>query len=356
MNTSNLSFLKFYFYLLLGFFTIAASLFANKYLDEFGNLPIHVTQGKGVSQKEYILHDFDGRNFVMSQKGMEEMEILLPVSSSESLKYIQKDLYNQAIALLADRKFAEGVEIFRESAYPLIKFANISNSKIDIHKPLRIFIDSLLEIGAANEIYEIYEEFDIKKVDDLFVEKIFDVTASLIQLKEYEKALKLIKRIPLSSSETQYLDNVIHAAGLFILVEEYTSALGLYERAQRFRESDLYEQVILWIAYCKVKTGDMNGSTYYLEKLDPLDNNNPDFSLYQLVQALSSIKSRDYRAAMDLISQGVVSSDRGFLWMPELLFQSALCYFNLNQKEVAKSIIDEIKLFYPNSVWSSKPL
>lgn len=339
-------------------FLLGPTLFAaNQYFEEYGRLPIKVTQGSGANIQKYILKNFDGKNFILAQEGMQEMEISLPVATTDPLEFVPGDDYKKAINLLSERKFVEGIEAYRPVAYSLIKFASAPTNKLNIHQPIRILIDALLEIQAVDEIYEIYQKLDISSVDDLFIEKIFDVVQGLIKAKDYNKAMELVKDIPLSLSRTEYLEDVIHAAGLFVLAEQYELALDLYERTQRYRNSDLHQQVLLWIAYCRDKTGETKSARYYMdEKVGEIETSSPNYSLFRLIKGILLMRGNDYRNAMDEIAQGVVNADRSMIWMPELLFQSAQCYYFLEKKDVAKSILNEIKLFYPESVWASKSL
>jgi tetratricopeptide (TPR) repeat protein len=329
---------------------------ASQYLKEYGRLPVKVTQGSGVSIKKYILKNFDGKNFVLAQEGMEEMEILLPVNTTDPLKITLGDEYKNAMSLFAERKFDKALELYRPFAYSLVKFIEVPTNKINAHQSIRILIDALLEVKATDELYDLYMELDIREIDSMFVDKIFDVVSALIAGKKYDKSMELIKSIPLGPGQLEYLDNFIQAAGLLVVVEEYDKALELYERTQRFRESELYQQVLLWISYCKGKNGDETSSQYMLDKVGELKENDPDYSLFQLIKGLAFIRKSDFKNAMDCIAQGVVSADRSAIWMPELLYQSAFCYQNLEKKDVAKSIQTEMKLFFPESVWSSKKL
>ncbi len=346
-----------HFIILLTSITLISSLSvlsAEDYFNTFAENKARVVEKRGNSKNYFFLNAINKDKVEIIPANATDQKMEMDASSVDYEIENTKDLVN-ARRYLAKKDFKSAIKLLRPIAYPYVDFVSLPEKNVRIHAVVAMLLDTILQLNQYEEAYQIFTHIPMEDVSAEFVDHSIETIRGLVLSDKVSEAVEMIGNIPVGSDKKMYIGEIVGATNMLHEKERYDDAIGIYEKLQLYlRGTDYEKEVFLWIAYCKIKLNDAQGSKYYTEKVGNLKIGDREYSLLQLIEALLLLNDKNYMDAIKHSAKAVVYCDRGNNWMPELLYTTALCYGMTTKPPVAIQIADEISLFYPDSVWATK--
>ena len=325
------------------------------YFKQFGKNPVRVrivtgiprdVELLGIAEKELELKPLDST----------EARITIPLDHIDEfqLRYLYPPDFDKAKELVEKGKFDEAVTLLRPLVYPLVPYMPLPNENLNIHGLVKMFLQTLIFADELIEASGIVLKLPLEKLDEDFFSSAFILAEKLIERENSMEALRLLGRVPFSEDHTEIFPQIMAFADKLRTKEQYEEALFLYKRVQNVPDNPLKNIAGLWTAYCNVRLERIETARLFLDLIPDIERDVAEFSLYQLILARINLMNDSYADALEAVSQGLVYSRISYSWAPEMLYVNAQCNEALERYAVARSIYNEIKLFFPDNYWSER--
>jgi tetratricopeptide (TPR) repeat protein len=249
---------------------------------------------------------------------------------------------------------AEILDRMRPYIWPLVEYLPVPEEQFNIHPLVDAYLGALIQGGQYDEAYAMVLEIPLSRVTPNYVQHTLDLAEALVRIQNNTRALALLGIVPLTEADLELQALLMRYAGQLRSAGNLDEALILYDRIRSLPGNPYERKAILWTAYCNVRLDRVESARLFLAEVGPLESRDPEFSLYQLVLARIGLLDGDYHEAMEQVSQGVVFSRIGYEWIPELLYTNGLCYESLGNPATARSVYDQVILFFPSNPWADR--
>ncbi len=267
---------------------------------------------------------------------------------------IPEELMEARNALRQDGPEAEVLDLMRPYVWPLVKYLPVPEEHFNIHPLVDEYLGGLIEAGHFDEAYAMVLEIPLTRVTPNYVQHTLNLSERLVEAGSHTRALALLGIVPLTNDDLELHNLLMQYAGQLRSAGNLDEALILYDRIRSLSGNPYCTKAILWTAYCNVRLNRVESARLFLEEAGELESRDPDFSLRQLVLARIGLLDEDFHEAMEQVSQGVIFSRIGYAWIPELLYTNGLCYESLGNPETARTVYDQLILFFPSNPWADQ--
>lgn len=329
---------------------------AQNYFTQFNKNPVNVVNRTGGANQELILRAREGNVLIFDIPGVEGAMTEMPINTPNLLLEYRppEAAYSRASDLMNARAYPQAVQALRPIVYPLFQYIAIPERNFDAYNYIGDFYFALVRAGETAEAMEILARLDLNQLNPTFVETTFALAEKLIEQGKTDQAARALLRIPFGPDNQEYLGLIMRVTAQIRDAGGLRDALAIYQRIQDIPNQPYMLEAVLWCAYCNFKLDNMETARLFLDKAGHIERAQREFSLARLIDGLIHIQTGDKIKAMDSISQGVVFSEIGYNWMPELLYSSAQCYMLMERPDTAKQIYGDVILFFPDSPFAEK--
>lgn len=322
------------------------------YFAQYRDTPVPIINRTGGPETELYLVGVEQGDLIFRYSPYDSREIGIPLDT-DGLKLFYKPDRNflQALSLVELGDMRVAVEGMRSGVYPLVQYLDIPTDKINIHQYVERFAFALANSDAnQDEAVAFFSRIPLSQLPPAFTQHALRLVEKLIANGDRTSALALMDRLPLSGEDT-LLPKLLRFANSLRKDGNIEQALFLYQRMQSNEGTPEAEEALLWIAYCNVELGRVETGKIFLDQAGQLEPGDAGFSLAALIRGNILLLEEKPLEAMKAISRGVVYTDVGADWAPEISFKAGLLYEDLGKPETARAIYDEVLLFYPSTQW-----
>ena len=320
-----------------------------------GEVPVQVSSGGrasasfllGIQGGELELRPADAAN--LSER------VFIPLDQIQEFELefeFPEDLQEARMALRTGEPEAEQLDILRPYVWPVVKYLPLPEDRFNIEPLVDEYLGYLIQLDMLDEAYAIVLEIPLSRVLPKYIQHTLDLSEKLVAAGLNSRALALLGIVPLSEEDDTLLQLLMQYAGQLRSDDNLDEALILYDRVRSISGNRFARRAILWTAYCNVRLGRVESARLFLEEAGDLQPRDPEFSLNQLVLARIGLRDEDFHEAMEQVSAGVVFSRIGYEWIPELLYTTGLCYESQGNPQTAKTVYNQLILFFPSNRWT----
>lgn len=321
-------------------------------LEKYGAEPVPATQINGPNQfSPIILLDLTAGGLVMKYPNLESPITIPEDQLTFAVAYrpqMDAEKYNQ---LVEEGKQDEALEMIREEVYPLLKFVRVDPQTVRIHSLVIRLLDDLIAAGEINEAATIMESFPRSRLTGIFREQAVQVADELVVDGQIDRAYDLVKQFPLGPGQMEFAPVYLDLANEFRLRGEWEKSRNLYKDVQLASSPTETPEAFLWEAYIHLQEGRDFMVDGVLDQFGNLNSQSRFFSLRELVRGVLMEERGDEKGALSAIARGLVYSTTNDPWTPELLYRAADLYEAQDYPNAAFEIRDQLRFFYPDSVW-----
>lgn len=325
--------------------TAHSALAENPYWDQYGSDPVYIVQGGTQTLK-----------FINFKKGMliAELEggvgeISLPVSDS-MIKGLELKLdIDSAKQIIAGGNFEEGLKLLRPKVYPLIKFYQVPESFVQLHKPIQGLLNTLIAAEEFEELDDLLNRIKLDKAPIAYSQIVIQLMNAYIQKKDYDTATRLSQTLPLAGEYKANISAVVKAADQLRSAGKYQAVIPIYREIKDIVPDEVRSNVEMWLAYSLVLADELEEAQPLIEKLEEPAIDNQLFSMYKLLHGTLAHRKENYKEALDLLTRGFVRAQASYPWVPEMLYLIGECYRIEKDTEAARSVWTELTTLYPDS-------
>jgi len=324
-------------------------------LERYAAMPVPATQINGPNQFSPItLIDFTAGGLVMRYPNLES-PITIPEDSLTFQVGYRPQLDSQKYAALVEAgDNDQALELIRREVYPLLKYVPIEPQTVNIHPLVRRLLDELIANGEIDEATAILESFPRSRLTGYFRNQAVEVASGLVEEEEVDRAYEIVKQFPLGPGQVDFAPIYLDLANEFRLRGEWENARNLYKDVQLASSPSETPEAFLWEAYIHLQEGRDFMVDGVLDQFANIDEDNPYFSLRELVRGALLEKRGEEKLALSTLAKGLVYSTTNDPWTPELLYRTADLYDSLDFYNAATEIRNQLLFFYPDSVWASR--
>ncbi|MEO0794995.1 MAG: tetratricopeptide repeat protein [Verrucomicrobiota bacterium] len=343
---------------------LSSGLFAqqdgSQYYGLYAGKPVKVINRTAGSQRtgELYLVGVDRGDLLLSVNPNQTLggQIGLPIDTQGlNLQVVFPNTVVEAINDINTGNYEKGIAVLRPMVYPLLAYLKIPEDSINIHKVVERYLYALVNSnGNEVEAAEIIRRLPLNEIPPAFTVNSLVFVSKFVEMGNKEEALRLLNRIPMDPKNPRMLDLVLQFANDLRSSENYDEALLLYDRLQSAKGTEQATLATLWSAYCNVALDRFQIANLFVEKAGDFKPEDKPYSLARLVQGKIELQKMDFPKAMEFIAEGVVATDVGYNWAPELTFTVGYCYENMDFPDTAREVYKEVILFYPDSIWSTE--
>ena len=333
----------------------------NTYWEQYSSKPVFIEQsmnGRNQTLKfiafrdDMIVVEMEMRN---NDGSTSTAEIAQPANEGmvKNLNFKVKAMEN-ANRLISSGNHAAAAEALRPQVYPLIKFHRIPETFIQLHQPIRLLLDALIDAGELDEAQYLIKQIALDKVDFKYSERAQKLLKEFEAEKNFTQLAKLVAQLPATKNYTENIPSITKAADILRSAEYYDAVIPLYRTLQDAVTSKQLPDINLWLAYSLILAGESKEANALIETLEKPDPSERLFSLYQLLQGSRMHRQEQYGLALDTLTRGFVRAQSSYSWVPEMLYLIGDCYLRDEQPITARNVWVEVTALYPNSPWAKR--
>jgi tetratricopeptide (TPR) repeat protein len=327
---------------------------ANPFWERFGDAPVAIEQSSNGATQTLNFIDFQN-GMLIAQLDGGVGEISLPVSETmvRTLS-LNTDYLPRARRLIDQEQYARALDILRPEVYPLIKFHPVPEAFTQLHAPLRLLINTLVDAGELAEAEDIVNRIDLDAVDLQYSQAAIRLMNALFIDGQPEAGARIASALPVEGAYAANIRSIVDAADTLRAKGEVQAVIPLYREIQSVVSGTALINVKMWLAYCLVLDGQMDEADRIIEELDEPAPSDRLFSLYKLLEGSRAHSSGRYGEALDLLTRGFVRAQTSYDWIPELLFLIGDCYARVDSPTAARNVWTEIVTLFPDSPWANR--
>lgn len=284
-------------------------------------------------------------------------EAEIPLDNDKlQISYRYPPEWNQALVAINGENYSQAVELLRPIAYPMLKYLYIPEDKFNGHGVVEKFYEALVKSGSLDEAIRFaFVLNDLDLMNRLASERFMEYTVLLahgfIEDGRSEEALRALEYVPLSKEREELIPQLMDFASTLRRGGNIEESLQLYKRIKDIPDTDYTRTALLWSAYCNILLENYTAAELFLKLVPEIDRDEDDYSLLRLVTGRFKMVTDTPQAAMGDISEGVVFSDMGNDWMPDLLYVAGKNYRTLGEEAIAANVYYELRMFFPETYW-----
>lgn len=331
----------------------------NSYWQEFGNQPVFIEQNN--NGRIQLLKFIDYRDEMLvaememrSRDGTTTIaEIAQPVTEGmvKNLDF-KTEAMEAANRFNNNQNYTAAAKVLRPQVYPLIKFYRIPETFIQLHQPVRLMLEMLIEAGELEEAEDLLARIELDKVDFKYSEIAHKLLLAYRANESFDALARVAATLPVSE---EYLANIkmltetantLRSAGL------YNAVIPIYRTIQKAANAEQKKDIDLWLAYSLVLADRLDEATPLIDAMDAPEPNERLFSLYKLLHGSRMHRLERYSEALDMLTRGFVRAQTAYSWVPEMLYLIGDCYLRANDMTAARNVWFEVTILYPQSPWA----
>lgn len=319
---------------------------------QYEDRPVTVIDRSTGGNQSVMLSGIEGNDLVFMMGGG---QVLRPIDDPNlQLFFPTPEQTRRADAFLRTGRPEEALNLIRPVASPLLKYMRIPNERFNIHEEVRIYYEAAVRAGAEQEALYISRQLPLAQLDPIFTGITFQLAGQIASAGRPKDAMAIMERLPINENNPDLLPLVLNFAEQLREENLIAEALFLYQRLQAIQGSEVERIATIWNAYCNLRLGNKTIAKVIIESVEGIPSDDPAFSLYLMVNGRILLEEEQYVKALTNLSQGVVYGQLSDGWMPELLFNTGVCYAALDQPGTAREVFRELEIFYPKTNWAQK--
>lgn len=325
------------------------------FFKQYANEPVPVTNRTGGADTNLYLVGEDRGDLIFRYKPRGNREIGVPLDTDGLLLFYRapKQLL-EAMQVIDLGDFNVAVQGMRKGIYPLTAYMEIPEDRFNIHPYVERFAYALVNSeGNEDEAVAFFRRLPLTKLSPVFSSYAMQLVEDLVEQKKNREAMSLLDKLPLKG-EGSLLPRILFFANALRKEGNIEEALFLYQRIQQVKDTPEAEKSQLWIAYCNVELNRLESARLFLDQSGDIKPGEVGYSLKRLIQGKILLLEKQTMKAMAEISRGVVYTDVGSDWAPEITYTAGYCYELLQKPDTAREIYGEVLLFYPKTTWGEK--
>ncbi|MGC6605387.1 MAG: tetratricopeptide repeat protein [Lentimonas sp.] len=324
----------------------------NQYWTQYGNLPVLMQQNNnGAKQTLKFVAFKDGMLVAELDGGIGEVSLPVTESMAKSLRLAVDT--KKATNMVGTENYTGALQLLRPEVYPLIKFHQVPDLLVQLHGPVRLLIDTLVDASEFDEAVDVVSRLSLDKVGIKYSESVIRLMNALILNERYDDAARVADSLPVSGDYTVNISPIIDAADALRSAGKYDEVIPIYKAIENAVSEDARANIRMWLAYSLVLADRLDEATPILDNLVQPDPKERLFSLYKLLQGSKAYREGRYAESLDLLTRGFVRAQTSYTWVPEMLYLIGDCYLETNDRAAAKNVWAEIVVLYPSSPWAT---
>lgn len=333
----------------------------NPYWDEFGKKPVFIEQNNNGKRQMLKFVAYRDNMLVAELKlsnpdGSSSIaEVSQPVSESmvKTLNFKIKSL-SQAYQLIDSGNHLGAAKMLRPEVYPLVKFHRVPESFIQLHQPVRLLIESLINAGELPEAEDLLSRIALDRVDPKYSENAQALLQAYQQKRDFDGLARVAQILPVNGLYAVNISPLINAADSLRAAGYYDAVVPLYRAIQLVVDPSVKKNIDLWLAYSLVLANKLDEATTLIDGIEEPEPSDTLFSLYKLLYGSRLHRLEQYGEALDILTRGFVRAQTSYSWVPEMLYLIGDCYMRAEDPIAAKNVWLEIVALYPDSPWADR--
>ena len=326
----------------------------NAYWTEYGNNPVIIQQRNNSSSQTLKFVAFKGGMLVAELEGGVG-EVSLPVSESMTKNLRLDNSVMPEIKRMTDsQNYTGALRLLRPKAYPLIKFHQVPKSFSQLHQPIRLLIDTLIDANRFDEAADVLSRISLDKVDLRYSKSAIRLMNAYLLGGKINAGAKMAKSLPVDGNYASNISSIVEAADRLRASGEYQTVIPLYREIEKVVQEGSKDNVRMWLAYCLVLADRLGEANPIIDSLKEPASKDRLFSLYKLLQGSREHSKGNYNQALDVLTRGFVRAQTSYDWVPEMLYLIGDCYARASDTVAARNVWTEIEILYPNSPWAGR--
>lgn len=324
----------------------------NQYWDQFGQLPVLMQQtNNGKKQTLKFVAFKDGMLVAELDGGIGEASLPITESMAKSLRLNVNT--RKATTMIDQDNFEGALRLLRPKVYPLIKFHQVPDLLVQLHGPLRLLIDTLVDAEEFKEAEDVVMRLKLDNVGIKYSESTIRLMNAMILSQEYNAAARIAKILPVKGDYTTNIAPLIDAADALRGAGKFDAVIPLYRAIEKAVPEESRANVQMWLAYSLVLADRLDEATPILNNLVEPEPKERLFSLYKLLQGSKAHREKKYAESLDVLTRGFVRAQTSYAWVPEMLYLIGDCYSHSEDNVAARNVWTEIVILYPSSPWAA---
>ncbi|MEN8661009.1 MAG: tetratricopeptide repeat protein [Lentimonas sp.] len=324
----------------------------NQYWDQYGQLPVLMQQNNnGAKQTLKFVAFKDGMLIAELDDGVGEVSLPITESMAKSLRLAVDT--KKAMTMIEQENYEGALKLLRPEVYPLIKFHQVPDILVQLHGPLRLLIDTLVDAKEFKEAEDLVMRLKLDNVGIKYSESVIRLMNATIFSEKYDAAARIAKILPVKGDYTVNIAPLIDAADALRGAGKFDAVIPLYRAIEPAVPEASRANVQMWLAYSLVLADKLDEATTILNGLEEPEPKERLFSLYKLLQGSKAHREKDYPEALDVLTRGFVRAQTSYAWVPEMLYLIGDCYSRSADNIAARNVWTEIVTLYPSSPWAT---
>ncbi|MGB0290004.1 MAG: hypothetical protein ACPGC0_02295, partial [Opitutales bacterium] len=259
-----------------------------------------------------------------------------------------------AYQLIESGNHLGAAKMLRPEVYPLVKFHRVPESFIQLHQPVRLLIESLINAGELAEAEDLLSRIALDRIDPKYSENAQALLRAYQQKEDFDALARVAQILPVNSVYAANIRSVINAADSLRAAGYYDAVVPLYRAIQLVVDPAVKKNIDLWLAYSLVLANQLDEATTLIDGIEEPEPSDTLFSLYKLLYGSRLHRLEQYGEALDTLTRGFVRAQTSYSWVPEMLYLIGDCYMRAEDPIAAKNVWLEIVALYPDSPWADR--
>ena len=281
-----------------------------------------------------------GGSIMVNWDHMEQFEINLAMTDSLDQALGHQDPVKRA-------------ELLRPEIEPLLPMASLRPGSTNIHLLINKYIKATILAEDWLAAYEMSQKMALDRSHASIVKNYYTVAVNLFISGEREKALKLLDQLvaarPIEESRVQ----TIQIAGRLMDERLFEPSFRLYRSAAEGATDSQGKQLVLRCAYLCLELNDPEGFERYMAQAKAIEVDDAESrGALQLALGVQAFQSGEPSRALRHLGLTLAEVSPDSSLKQAGLYYNFLSYTNLENREIAQNILDEMALLFPHGAYT----
>lgn len=282
-----------------------------------------------------------GGRVILQWGHMDQFQIYMPMT-----KHMEDAL---AHPLASERK-----RLLKLELDPVLPMSSLEEGTTNIHNLIEAYIEAVVDVEDWLEGYEISQKMALDRTPVTIIQNFYSIAVNLFVAGEHKKALNLLDQLVAARPASESGKESLIVAQSLLSLRLFEPSYSLYRAIASSGDETQAKEALYICAYLSMELG--NGeSAQYLKKAQAIpDESNATLGTSEIVLGVQAFQQGDSALALKHLGHGLALVKPTSHIRQIGLHYNFLSYENLENEEISTSILDEMKLFFPDGAFTAK--
>ncbi|MGJ8654758.1 MAG: hypothetical protein ACSHX8_15970 [Opitutaceae bacterium] len=246
------------------------------------------------------------------------------------------------------------VELLKPKIWPLLPLASIRSESTNVHILLNAYLKAVIKSEEWTNGFDMSQYMALNRSPAETVQYLYTIAENLFLIGEHAKALKLIDQLTSARPAEEFLSLGQGVAKRMLDLRLFAPALKLYRTISEASSGLEKKKALFTCAYISLELGTTEEAQDALEEAKAIPEADPaTIGMEYLCAGVMAFLGGDTTTALNNLGHSMATLPTSSAMQQPGFYYIYLSYWNTEQPEIAKNILDEMDLLFPDGAYTA---